>query len=53
MGNGKKPPDPQSVPKQHGKKPKAPKVSTKIHGSKPPPPPPRQGKPGILGRLFR
>lgn len=49
--HGKKPPNPQTVPKQHGKKPKMPKVSTKTHGVKPPAPPKRKGK-SIFGSFF-
>lgn len=38
--NGRKPPNPQHLPKSHGRRPTAPKVSTKSHGSKPPAPKP-------------
>jgi hypothetical protein len=42
--NGRRPPNPQNIPKQHGRRPAAPKVSTKTHGKKPPPPKPDSDK---------
>lgn len=38
--NGKKPPDPRYIPKQHGRKPSSPVTARKHHGKKPAAPKP-------------
>jgi hypothetical protein len=46
--NGRKPPNPNQVPKQHGRKPSSPATAPKQHGRKPPAPPAHDGDGCVL-----